>query len=73
MKISVRVKPGAKEAKIEEKDGRLFIWVNALAEKGKANKRLTEQIADYYHIPKSYILIKSGLKSRNKIVEIKGK
>ena len=37
---------------------------------GKANKELIELLADKYDVPKSQIRIKSGLSSKNKLVEI---
>ena len=70
MIISVKVKPNAKNCKIEKKGEEFIIRVNAPASEGKANKRLTEILSDYFNTPKSRINIKKGLKSRNKIVEI---
>lgn len=37
---------------------------------GKANKEVKELLSDFFHVPKSHIHIKAGLKSKNKIVDI---
>ena len=39
---------------------------------GQANKLLCEFIADSFRLPKSRVLIKSGLTSRHKAVELSG-
>ncbi len=70
MVISVKVKPNAKNYKIERVGEEFIIRVDAPASEGKANKRLLKILSDYFNVPKSSISIKKGLKSRNKIVEI---
>ena len=70
MRIKVKVKPSAKQNKIEERDGIYFIWVKEKAEKGKANKKLIELLSEYFKVPKSNVEIKTGERSRNKIIEI---
>ncbi len=70
MKISIRVKTNAKTARIEAKDNILYVWLDVPPVEGKANKRLVELLSEYYGKPKSLISIKSGLKSRNKVVTI---
>lgn len=44
--------------------------VDEVPEKGKANKRLIEILADYFKISKSKIEIVSGKTSNHKIVEM---
>ena len=51
-------------------DGTLKVWLRAEAKEGKANKALIELLADYYEVSKSLVRIVSGLKVKNKIVEI---
>ena len=51
-------------------DGTLKVWLRADAKEGKANKALIELLADYYGVSKSLVRIVSGLKIKNKIVEI---
>jgi len=70
MKISVRVKTNSRVPRVEEKEGRLNIWIDVPPVEGRANRRLVEILSEYYGKPKSSVTIKSGLKSRNKIVII---
>ncbi|PIZ87317.1 MAG: hypothetical protein COX92_01455 [Candidatus Nealsonbacteria bacterium CG_4_10_14_0_2_um_filter_40_15] len=71
MKIFVRVKPKAKEEKVEKIDDINFnVQVRALPEKGKANRAVIRALADYFNIGQSNIQIVSGSKSKLKIIEI---
>jgi len=70
MKITIRVKPGAKQDFLERmSDGTFVVKVRAKAEDGKANEAVRELIADEFKISKSRIKILSP-RSRIKIVEI---
>lgn len=71
MKISVTVKPRAREEKVEKTDNGYIIYVREPAEENKANRALIEVLSEYFGVSKSKISILSGLKSRHKIVEIK--
>ncbi|PIV42568.1 MAG: hypothetical protein COS26_01795 [Candidatus Nealsonbacteria bacterium CG02_land_8_20_14_3_00_40_11] len=71
MKIFVRVKPKAKEEKVEKIDDINFnVQVRALPEKGKANRAVIRVLADYFNIGQANIQIVSGSKSKLKIIEI---
>ena len=71
MQITVKVKPNSKEQKIiEEVDGSLTIRLKSPPVDGKANEELIKVLSKKYHIPKSYIRIKSGISSRQKLIEI---
>jgi uncharacterized protein (TIGR00251 family) len=69
-KIWVMVKPQAKHENVVESDGELLVSVNAPASEGKANIRLIELLAEYFHTAKSNIRILRGQKSRRKLIEI---
>ncbi len=70
MKISVRVKPNMREEKVE-KGGDIFtVSVKEPAKEGKANKAVIELLSEYFNVPKSKIIILSGVKSRHKTIEI---
>jgi len=72
MIISVKIIPRSKQEKIEQQtDGSYKVWVRAAPEEGKANKRLTEMLADYFDVSKSSVFIISGETSRNKKIEVK--
>lgn len=70
--LHIRVMPGARKNFLKKEEGRLKIYLQAPALEGKANQALVEFLAEYLNVKKSQIEIIKGLKSRNKIVNIKG-
>lgn len=71
MKISVTVTPNSKKEEVVQISEREFrVKVSAPPKEGRANERLYELLADYFHVPKSLIFIVSGHASRKKVVEI---
>lgn len=46
------------------------IWTTAIPEKGGANETIIDIIAEYFNVTTSLIRIKSGNKSRHKLIEI---
>lgn len=71
MKIQIKVKPNSKHQKIEEgNDGSLTVRLKSPPVDGKANHELIEILAKKFGVAKSQIVIKSGLSSRNKLIEI---
>jgi uncharacterized protein YggU (UPF0235/DUF167 family) len=71
--VCVRLKPNAKREKVEaDESGGLRVWVNAPPIEGRANAALIELLSETLDIPKSYLSIKRGLGSKNKVVEIIG-
>ena len=71
MIINVRVQPNASKNKVEQISAIDFkVYTCKPAVEGNANKATIQMIADYMKVKKAKIFIKSGLKSRNKIVQI---
>lgn len=70
MIISIKATPNAKKPGIKKTSTGYEIKVDAPAEKGRANARLVEMLADYFRTKKSAIRIMRGHTSRNKVVEI---
>lgn len=71
MKISVKVKPRARENKVAEIGaGRFQIWTTAAPEKGKANRAVSELLAKHFKTSKSQMTLISGKTSKNKIFEV---
>ncbi|MCT7958277.1 DUF167 domain-containing protein [Laspinema palackyanum] len=67
----IKVKPNSKQQQItEEADGSLTIRLKSPPVDGKANAELIKLLADKFEVPKSAIVIKSGVSSRNKLVEV---
>ncbi len=71
MQQRVKVKPNSKQQKIiDEVDGSLTIYLKSPPVDGKANEELIKVLSKKYNVPKSYIRIKSGASSRQKLIEI---
>ncbi|ALF53010.1 hypothetical protein ACX27_09365 [Nostoc piscinale CENA21] len=71
MQKRVKVKPNSKQQKVEEQaDGSLTVYLKSPPTNGKANEELIKVLADKFDVPKSYVSIKSGLFSRQKLIEI---
>ncbi|MBU7584202.1 MAG: DUF167 domain-containing protein [Nostoc sp. TH1S01] len=71
MQKKVKVKPNSKQQKVEEQaDGSLTVYLKSPPVDGKANEELIKVLADKFDVPKSYVSIKSGLSSRQKLIEI---
>lgn len=71
MKISVKVKPNAKQQQIEEiGPNDYLIHLKASPVDGKANKELIKLLSKTFQISQSQISIKLGINSRQKVIEI---
>ena len=71
MKIFVSIKPNAKADHVEKLEtNRYRVTVKAPPDEGRANEALIRCLADYFDLPKSRIFLRSGFKSKNKVVEI---
>ncbi len=70
MRVEVKVFPGASRERVTEKDGKIKVYVTVPPERGKANARVIELIADRYKIRKSGIRILRGASSREKTLEV---
>jgi uncharacterized protein len=67
----VKVKPSAKKEGVSvNANGMLEVAVSAPPEKGKANERLIELLAEHFGVAKSKIRIISEHTKRQKVVEI---
>ena len=70
MKIKVRVVPRAKKERIEKIDDGLKVHICEPAIEGRANKKLIELLADYFHTKKYKISIVLGQKQKDKVVQV---
>ena len=72
MKISVNVKPNAKQVKIERvNESHFLIRVKEKPQEGKANRAVIKALAEYFGIPQADVALVKGQSSREKIFEIK--
>jgi uncharacterized protein YggU (UPF0235/DUF167 family) len=71
--LPVRAQPGARRNEIRgEQDGMLKVCVTQVAEKGKANKALTEVLAKSLSLRKSQLDLLSGETSSQKRFLVRG-
>ena len=71
MKYTIKVKTNAKENVVEEgPGGELRVRVKAPPQEGRANEAVIETLAAHFKVPKSFVTIVSGFKSKTKIVRI---
>jgi len=70
MKIRVKVKPNSKtEGLIQEEDS-FVVKVKESPKEGKANQAVIKLLARHFEVSQSQVKILSGLKGRNKAVEV---
>lgn len=71
MKISVIVKAGAKENRIEDLGcGSYQIRVKVPPLEGRANEEVIRLVAEYFGVPRARVTLKSGKTSKRKILVI---
>ncbi|NES03555.1 MAG: DUF167 domain-containing protein [Okeania sp. SIO2F4] len=69
--LKVKFKPNSKQQSVEaEADGSLKVCLKSPPVDGKANQELIKLLAKKFDVKKSEITIKSGLSSKNKLIEI---
>lgn len=71
MKISVKVKPNAKQEKVEPiAQNSFLVWVKEKPAEGKANQAVIRVLAEYFNVPRSSLSLLKGQKSKEKLFEI---
>ena len=70
-RISVKVKPGCKQASRLEKqeDGSYVAFLHARAHDGEANAELMKLLSKELGMPKTQLEIVAGAKGRDKVIE----
>lgn len=71
MKINVLVHPKSKRPRIEyDMLGTIHVFVKEIPLKGSANLGVKAALSKFYSVKKSNVRIVSGLRSKNKIIEV---
>lgn len=70
MLLTVRVHPRASRQRAEWKDGVLEVWVDAPPIEGRANKAVLEMVARELGVPASRLSVRSGARSRTKLIDV---
>lgn len=69
--LHVKVKPNSKQqSMVKNEEGTYIIHLKSPPIDGKANQELIKILAKQFNIPKSQVTIKSGLSSKNKLIEL---
>ena len=66
----MKVAPNSSTEKVLESEDGYMVYTRAKAQAGQANQKVIELLAKHMGIAKTLIRIKSGHKSRHKIIEI---
>ncbi len=70
MIFNIRVSSRASRNYIEEKENYLKVYLTKPACDGLANEQLIDLLSEHFKIKKYRIRIKSGVKSRNKLISL---
>jgi hypothetical protein len=70
MMLNIRVVPNAKQERLVRQADRLKVYLCAPAIDGRANDRLVAFLSETFHVKKRQVVIRHGLSSRDKLVEI---
>ncbi len=70
MIFNIRVSPRASRNRVEQAGNTLKVYLTKPAAGGLANAQLIDLLSVHFKIKKYQIRIKSGARSRNKLVEI---
>jgi uncharacterized protein (TIGR00251 family) len=70
VKIQVNVKPNSKTEEVSREGNSLVIKVKEPPKEGKANQAVIRLLARHFGVPQSRIKITSGIRSKNKVIEV---
>ena len=71
MRIFIKAKPNSHQDKVEKIDESHFlVLVKEPPQNGLANKGIVRNLAEYFKVASSRVVIKKGFTSKNKTVEI---
>jgi uncharacterized protein len=70
VKIRVRVRPSSRTDEVVREGECLVVRVKEPPKEGRANRALTKLLAEYFGVSQTRVSILSGLRSKDKVVEI---
>jgi uncharacterized protein YggU (UPF0235/DUF167 family) len=71
-RIEVRVHTGSTRPRIVQKGSGLHLYTVKKPLHGEANSDVIRMISEYFNVPKKNVEIVRGLKSRNKLILVRG-
>ena len=75
MRITITVKPSSKKGSLVQPDllGGYLVYVREPAQEGKANRAVTEMLAEFFDLPKTQVVLIRGATSKIKVFGIPDK
>ena len=70
MRIEVKVKPNSKTEEVSQDEGGFTVKVRQPPKEGQANQAVISLLAQHFGVPQSKVKILSGLRTKNKIIEV---
>jgi uncharacterized protein (TIGR00251 family) len=72
VKLRVKVAPNSKSEEVIREGDLFVVRVKEPAKEGKANRAIIKALAKHFKVPQDSVRISSGLRGKNKVVEIVG-
>jgi len=72
LKLIVKVVPNSKTVEVLTNEEVLVVKVKEPPKEGKANKAVVKVLARHFRVSQNSVRIESGLKGKNKLIEITG-
>lgn len=70
MKVKVKVKPNSKTEELSQAGDTFVVKIKEPPKEGRANQAVIKLLAKHFGVSQGQVRILSGLRSRNKIVEV---
>ena len=70
MEIRVKTKPNSRTEELSQEGDSFIVKVKEPPREGKANQAVIKLLAQHFGVPQSQVRIISGLRSRNKVIEV---
>ncbi|MBA7507981.1 hypothetical protein ES706_06712 [subsurface metagenome] len=70
MKIQVKVRPNSRAEEVSQEGDNFAVKVKEPPKEGRANQEVIKLLAKHFGVSQVQVRILSGLRSRNKIVEV---
>ena len=70
MKIRVKVVPNAKHEGVTVEGDYFVVRVKEPPKEGRANQAVIKLLAEYFGVSQNQVAVSSGIRSRNKVIQI---
>lgn len=73
VKIEVKVKPNSKTEQVSQVGASFMVKVKQPPKEGQANQAVVKLLAQHFGVPQNQVKIVSGLRNKNKVIEVRGR